>query len=200
MHRNRAHRVVHMQLMVQQPDAENHQHAGDSADHDGAESVRHITSGGDGHQAGQRGIQAHRNIGLAVLDPGNDHAHDRGHRGSDRGGQENGAQLGHRGSGSAIEAIPAQPQDKHAQRADGQVMSGERVDLDDLALLVFHKLADAGPEHPRADERAQAADHMDARRTRKVMETDLRKPAATPDPVSLNGVDQRGDDCGINTV
>ena len=92
-------------------------------------AVRHITSGGDGHQAGQRGIQAHRNIGLAVLDPGNDHAHDRGHRGRDRGGEEDRSQA----RAPEVAAAPLKPyQPSHRintpSAADGQVVSGERVD------------------------------------------------------------------------
>ena len=41
---------------------------------------------------------------------------------------------------------------------------------------------------------------MDGAGAREIVETDLRQPAAAPDPVGFNGIDQRGDDTGIDTV
>ena len=196
----RAYGVINVELIVQQPHAENHQQAGSRADHDGAEAVGHVASGGNAHQTGQRSIQAHGNIWLAILDPGKNHANHRCHRRRHRGGEENRAQLLNGGSGRAVEAIPAQPQDEYAQAAQRQVVPGESIHADDLAFPIRGELANARAQHLGADQGGNAANHVDGAGAGKVMEAQLCQPAAAPDPMRLNGVDQRGNDCGIDAV
>ncbi len=79
-------------------------------------------------------------------------------------------------------------------------MTGERIHADNLAALVLGELADARPNHLCANQRAQTADHVNRARTGVVMEAELRQPAAAPDPVRLDGVNQRGNDGGIHAV
>ena len=107
--RHGAHRVVNAQLVIQSPDAKDHQDAGHRADDNGAQRIRHVTRSGDGYQPGQGGVQAHRDVRLPILDPGEDHAGDGRHRRGNRGSDEDGAQLLQRGGRSAIEAVPPQP-------------------------------------------------------------------------------------------
>ena len=189
-----------MQLVIQQPHAEDHQQTSHRADDDGAEGVGHIAGSSDSHQAGQGGIQTHGHVRLAVAHPGEDHANNRSNGGSHRGGQEHGAQLLHRGAGSAVEAVPAQPQDEHAQAAQGQVVTGEGVHTSNFAVLVLGELADTGSENLRTDEGGDAAHHMNGAGAGEIMEAQLRQPAAAPDPVSLDGVDQRGNHRGVDAV
>ena len=75
------HRVVHMELEVQQLHHQHHQDAIDCADEDRAQGVYRGTGGGDAHQASQRGVQTHGDVRLAAAHPGEDHAGEGGHGG-----------------------------------------------------------------------------------------------------------------------
>ena len=60
-----------------------------------------------------------------------------------------------------------------------------------LAVLVI--LANAGPQNLGADQSAQAAHHMHRGGAGEIVEAQLRQPAAAPDPVAGNGVDNQRD-------
>ena len=92
----------------------------------------------------------------------------------------------HAHGGSAVEAEPAEPQDEHAQRGEGQVVA-----QDGPGLAVLAVLADAGPKDLGADQRADAADHVHGSGTGEVVEAQLSQPAAAPDPVAGDGVDEQ---------
>ena len=79
-------------------------------------------------------------------------------------------------------------------------MTRKCIDLDDLSGLVFGELSDSRPQDRCADQRANSADHVDAVRTRKIMEADTCQPASAPGPVRFDRIDHRGDDCGVDTV
>ena len=79
-------------------------------------------------------------------------------------------------------------------------MTGEGIDLCDLAVGVFVELADTRAENLRADESGDTADHMNGAGTGEVMKSETAQPAAAPDPVRFNGVDQRGNYAGIYAV
>ena len=195
-----AHRIVNAQHIVQEPYAEHHQQTGNRANDQGAEAVRHIAGGRDGHQSRQGGVQAHGNIGLSITDPCKDHAYDGCCRGGNRSGQENGAQLFHTGGGGAVEAVPAQPEDDAAQAAQRQAVAGEGIDLDHFAVLILYILANAGAEKLCADESGDAAHHVDRAGAGKIMEAQLGKPTAAPNPVGFDGVNQSGDYSGVYAV
>ena len=57
-----------------------------------------------------------------------------------------------------------------------------------------------GSEHPRAQTGGDAADEVDGRGTGEVMEAELRQPAAAPDPVAGDGVDDQADGGGVAAV
>ena len=67
-----------------------------------------------------------------------------------------------------------------------------------LAVLVI--LANAGPQDFGADQSAQAAHHVHRGGTGEIVEAQLRKPAAAPNPVAGNGVDDQGDGRRVDTV
>ena len=73
---NRADRVIDMELIVEQPNAERAKETGHNADECRAEAVCYITAGGDGDQTGERSVETHGNIRLAVLYPCENHAGD----------------------------------------------------------------------------------------------------------------------------
>ena len=79
-------------------------------------------------------------------------------------------------------------------------MAGEGVDLDHFAALVLYILANAGAEKLCADESGDTAHHVDRAGAGKIMEAQLGKPAAAPDPVGLDGVNQSGDHSGVYAV
>ena len=62
------------------------------------------------------------------------------------------------------------------------------------------KLANTGAQQLRANEGGDAADHVNRAGTGEIMEAKAGKPAAAPDPVGLNGVNQCGNDAGIDAV
>ena len=74
MHSNRPDRIIHMQLVVQEPYAEVDNQTGDNADDDGTRAVQHVAARRDADQTRQRGVQAHRHIRLAVMHPSENHA------------------------------------------------------------------------------------------------------------------------------
>ena len=61
---------------------------------------------------------------------------------------------------------------------------------------------DPGDDHGRAgaDEGADTADHVDAGGTGEIMEAQILEPAAAPDPVTGNRVDQEADEDRVDTI
>ncbi len=146
---NRTDGVIDLGDLIEELDAQHHKETGHKADEEGTEGRNGIAACGDGHQTGQRAVQGHGDIGLAVPQPGEDHGHAGGHGcgkvgvEADQTGQGHGLIGGQAQGRAAVEAEPAEPQDEHAQRTGGQVVAGDGVGL---AVLVV--LADAGAQHP----------------------------------------------------
>ena len=67
-------------------------------------------------------------------------------------------------------------------------MTGERTYLH-AAVLLLLELADTSSEDLRADKSGDTADHMDSAGARKIVEAEVAQPAAAPDPVRLDRVD-----------
>ena len=181
MHADGTHRVVNFELLVDELNAEHHCEARDQPDNGRAERVHCVAAGRDGHKPGQRTVQRHRDVWLFVTAPGNDHHHTGCHSCGQVGIDEDETGVHqclvprHRNGGAAVEAEPAEPQDKAAQR--GQCKAVAR---DGVRLAVLRIFADARPHHLCADERAQAAHHMHCRAARKVVEAQLAQPAQCP--------------------
>ena len=66
-------RVVYMELVVKQPNAEYNEQTSDSADDGGAECVYNIAARSYGYKTCKRCIKTHGDIGLTVLYPCKDH-------------------------------------------------------------------------------------------------------------------------------
>ena len=67
-----------------------------------------------------------------------------------------------------------------------------------LAVLVV--LADAGTQHPCAQQSDDTAHIVDCCRACKIMEAHALQPAAAPHPVAADGVDHQRDRSRINAV
>ena len=200
MDANRAHRVVDVECQVQKLYHNCHQNPGTHSDNRRADGVHSVTSGSNTHESGKGGVQAHGNIRLSVLHPCITHGGAGGDRRSNGRRQKNGSQF-RRGSRSrAVEAVPAQPQNEHAQRTQGNGVSRNRVDFDHVPPLIPDILSNSGAEEDGSHQSRNPAYHVNGAGTGVVMESLPEKPAAAPNPVRLNGVDNQGDDCGVKTV
>ena len=198
---DRTDRVIDLGNLVEELDREDAEHTGHNADDGCAERIDHITARGDGHKARQRAVEGQRDIRLAVPHPRDDQRRNSGQRGGKVGVEADKACgnhriiAGHADGGAAVEAEPAEPQDENAQRHGGQVVAGDGARRARLVVL-----ANAGAEHPGAEAGRDAADKVDRRGTCKVMEAELRQPAAAPDPVAGDGVDDQADRGGVAAV
>src|SRR5699024_9397596 len=167
----------------------------------GAEGGDAVTAGGNGHQTSQSGVQGHGDIGLAVPHPGEDHGHTGGHGGgqggveADQAGERHGLVGGQSQGRAAVKAEPAEPEDKDAQGGGGHVVAGDGVGF---AVLVV--LADPGAQHPGAQHGDDAAHVVHCGRAGEIVEPKARQPAAAPDPVAGDGVDQQRNGGGVDTV
>ena len=201
VHRDSADGVIDLGNIVEELNREDAEHTGDDADDGRAERVNDVAARGDGDQTGQRTVEGQGDIGLAVAHPGDDQRRN----GSQRGGQvgveadqtcgNHRVIAGHADGGAAVEAEPAEPQDKNAQSHRGQVVAGDSAGL--TGLVVF---ADAGAEHPGAQAGRDAADEVNCGGAGKIMEAELCQPAAAPDPVAGDGVDDQADGGGVAAV
>ena len=199
--RHRTDRVVDLGNVIEKFHREDAEHASHDADHGRAEGVDHITAGGDGHQTGQRTVEGKGDIGLAVAHPADDQ---RGHRSQSRrqvGVEADEARgnhrviAGHADGRAAVKAEPAEPQDENTQGHGGQVVAGDSPCLAVLAIF-----ADAGTEHPGTQAGGNTAHKVDRRGTGEIMEAQLSQPAAAPDPVAGNGIDDQADGGGVAAV
>ena len=198
VHSHSAYRVVNMQFLIQQLHNQHHQNTGHSADDPGAQSVRYITGGSHSHQSGQRAVQGHGHIRLAVLDPSKDHGGASGHSRRYGGGHQDRRQSGYIGSRRAVKAVPGKPQDKHAQRAQSQGVTGNGFGCLFAGFFVRMVLTDPGTEKDGADQRRNTAHHVNGAGSGVVVEAQLLQPAVAvhiPDPARLDGIHHSGDHC-----
>ena len=192
--------IVDVELKVEQLDHENNQEAGNDTHNGSAYRVICVAARGNADKTCKRGVEAHGNIGFAVSYPCKEHGGHGCNRGSNRGGEEYGGKLGGGGGGGSVEAVPAEPQNEHSESSEGYGVAGNGVDLCYLAALVLNILADTGSEEGSAHKCSDTADHVNGAGACIIVEAELRKPAAAPDPMGLDGIDEKGNNRGINAV
>ena len=200
MYCNCTDRIIDVKLVIQQPYTEANQKTCNCADDDRTESICYITRSCDCYQTCQRCVQTHRNIRLTILDPGKDHTYNRCNGRSDGRGQEYTCQLLLCGAGCTVKSVPAKPQDEYTKCAYYNVMSRKSIYFYDLAVFIFFKLTDTRANHLGTNQSCNTTYHMDCCGTCKIVEAHLCQPAAAPDPVCLDRVDQCGNDAGVYTV
>ena len=182
-----------MTLQIQ--DFYNHhdQNSGDNTDNACSDCVKSITSGCHCNQTCQGSIEAHGNIRFSVFYPGiNQSGQGRYGRGNCR-RQENRRQFRRRCRCCSVESVPSQPENKHAQRSKRNRMTGNRVDFDNFAVFIRHILPDPGAENDSTNQCRNPAHHMNGTGSCVIMKPSLGQPAAAPDPMGLNGIDQQAD-------
>ena len=83
-----------------------------------------------------------------------------------------------------MEAVPAHPEDKCAERCQGDIGARHRIDPAIFAILAFAGAKDDGTSQGRP-----TTDRVNDRGTGVIRKTHFTEPAATPAPGALNRVD-----------
>lgn len=193
--------IIDLHLLIDEFDCIDDRDAGDDADPEGTGHGNDIRACGDGYETGKTAVQCHRNIRFAIFHPGEKHGGDSAGSGCHIRGDHDAANgedriiAGHGNGGTAIESEPAHPQDEHAKAGKSDGVTGDRIDA---AILVV--LANSWSKQRCTDQSADAADHVYTGGSGEVMEAKLGEPAAAPDPVSGDRIDQERDHNGIDAV
>ena len=188
-----------MELVVEEPYAEYNEQTGNNTDDDRAEGVGDIAGSGDSNKTCKRGVKTHTYVGLAVFNPCENHTCNGCKSGSNGSCKEYGTELLNRGSGCAVEAVPTEPEDKYAECAERDVVAGECADLD-YSVFVYLEFTDTGAEDLCADKSGDTADHVDRAGAGEIVEAHLTEPAAAPDPVRFDRIDNSGDNTRVYTI
>ena len=200
VHADSADRIIDLELLIDKFDTEYNGKACADTDDNRTERSNHIAACGDGYQTCQRAVQRHGNVRLLVADPGDAHngygCHSSRHVGGYKyTGCDLSAAARQSNGRTAVEAEPAEPQDKAAESAERQ-----GVTRDCTSLAVLGVLTDTGTEDGCTDQSGNAADHMYRRGACEIVEAKLCEPAAAPDPVTGNRVNDRRNNHRVNAV
>ena len=200
VHADSADRIINLELLIDKFDTEYNGKACADTDDNRTERSNHIAACGDGYQTCQRAVQRHRNIRLLVADPGDAHNGNGCNSSCHVGGYKyTGCNLStaarQRNGRAAVETKPAEPQDKAAECAERQ-----GVTRNCTSLAILSVLADTGTEDCSTDKGGNAADHVYRRGACEVVEAKLCEPAAAPDPVTGDRIDDRRNNHRVNAV
>ena len=188
-------------MLSEELNREDTQHAGDDADDGGARRVNHVAACGDGHQAGQSAVEGQGHIGFAVADPGGDQA----------------AQVASAAAMLVLKQIrpaetmvsspvmltvepPLKPNQQNHRMKTPRAMAVRLWPGMARALPSLPYLPIRGTQHPGAQAGGEAAHEVDCGGTGEIVEAQLAQPAAAPDPVARDGVDDQADGCRVNAV
>src|SRR5215210_3098420 len=173
-----------------------HDDAGDEAYHDRSPGRDEGAGRGDGDEGRYSAVATHPDVHVTPVHV----AHP--HRAEDacRSGQvRRQGDVGDVGDGchrrARVEAPPTDPEYEDAQDRERHVVA-----RDGHGTAVVVVLTQTGTEEQGACERRHRAGEVDDRRAREVLHSELRQPAAAPDPVSHHRVDQAGEDDGEDYV
>ncbi len=180
VHRDGTDGIVDLQL-VERDDGRNNQQAADGADQRGDNRRGRQRLGRDRHEASQRAVQCHRQVGLAEPEARQyqrEHEttgcrHIRVHE-----DQRDGVGLtdvGHLEFRATVETEPAEPQDQGTERGERQVAARNGIDLTAFAVLAF-----ARPEKQDAGQCRRSAAQVHDARASEIEEAGLRPGSRRP--------------------
>ncbi len=179
-----------------------------------------LAAGGDGDKARKDAVESHRDVVVSQIPPaekGDDHTRDGARHGcvdDDLAGNVGEVALQAEG-GAGVETVPAEPQDEGAERLESLVAAVK------IVHLPVHEAAGAGTDDDGSDKTGEAANHVHHTAARKVDEAvgvrglaedrpgfavsvgagaPRRKKALAPHPVGDDGVDEHGEDAGVDEV
>mmetsp|Transcript_2411 Transcript_2411/g.8100 ORF Transcript_2411/g.8100 Transcript_2411/m.8100 type:complete len:536 (+) Transcript_2411:109-1716(+) len=205
-------RVVDLQLLHADGEPELDT-PGHKSDDPASPGLSHGDRGADADQTAQNAVAQGGQIQVAILDE----AHADGGDGAARRGEggSNGDLLGHEDvpvreheRGPGVEPVPTEPEEQGAQADERGVVW---LDGDQLSSRI--KAANPGPQDGRGHERDGPSHEVDHPASRKVDDagfdpdawrsilSERREPSvAGPDPVHHDGVDEPGDEDGVDDV
>ena len=213
VNRTCTHRVVYVELGVDEFYREYENHTANQAYHDGSERRNEVAAGCNAHKTGEHAVEHERERGFAIFYPCGEHGCNTARCGSKVGGKKHvrhGRAVDFARSGelrTGVETEPAEPKDEHSESSDEQVMAGNGV-----ALAVFVVLAETRTETESTYKREHTAYGVYYRRTGEVVERSaecrhhktsgiaVAKPAAAPRPVAAHRINQHGYEQGVNAI
>ena len=194
VHARGADRVVDPELLLDEHGGDDDENARDGADQNGSRRADERARRRDRDHAGEHAVRKPSRIRAPVAIP------DVESRGKGTGcRRQHGvhrddadARIGEGQGRARIEAEPAEREDEGAEQRHRDVVTGHRV-----CSAVPRVLADARTEHLGADQGGHAAGHVDHGASREihvtvtepVVLTERGKPAAAPNPVCIDGID-----------
>ena len=152
MYRYRTDRVIHMESHIHCFNREIHQNTRPDSDQECAERVYARTSCRDSNQSGQRRIEAHGDIRLSVLHPGEQHARYGRHRRSYGCRSENSCHFTDIRRCSPVKSVPGKPQDETSQCPQCHGMSRNRIG-DQFSVFALCILSDPRSQNDRTHKR-----------------------------------------------
>ena len=192
MHRHRAYRVVNLEHPFNDRYRPHHNGGGQSADDYGGPGVDKGYRSGYADQAGQSAVAGHQDVGFA----GNNQPDVEGGYGAGGPGQQ--GVDGVQADGVAavdVEAEPAKEQDESADDDIGDIVAAQVV-----GAAVGVELAFARPHYRRAGQGDEAANGVDDAGAGIILRPQHTQPAAAPDPVAVQGVNQRANQEAVGEV
>ena len=127
VYRDRADGVVDMEHLIDQFHDDNDEDTRHKPDDRRAERVDRLTARRNGDKSRKRAVERHGDVGLFVPDPCKAHGRRRGDRSRDRRIGEDKRKFARGGCRRAVEAVPAEPQNEHAERAERERVPGNRA-------------------------------------------------------------------------
>ena len=116
-------RVVDMKLQVKELDYDYYEDTGYCTDHYGTCCVNCVASCRDGYKTCEGCVETHGDIGLTVLDPGEDQSNYCCNCGSDSRCHEDRCELRSACCCRTVEAVPSEPEDEASECADNDVVT-----------------------------------------------------------------------------
>ena len=208
VHRGGVQRVVDLEHLEAHRRAVVHGR-GNHADEEGGVRLHHGARRGDGHQAGEDAVEGGRHVGRVAQRHVNDEREHATGAGGQCGGHRCALGDGHvheRQRRHRVEAVPAEPQDEGAQ---GRQHGGVAGHVHHGAVLA--EAAAAGAQEDGAHKRRTTTAHVHHTGAREVDQAVAthhrlvlvpgRQPAlAAPAPVHHHGVNEAGEDDGVDEV
>ena len=185
-----ADRIIDLGLVIKELNAEYHEDSGDQSDKEASDRRYAITRSSDGNQSCKGCVECHGDIWFTITYPCKNHRRACRHSCRQVGVHKyetggNRSCLVHSYSRAAVKTEPCKPENKHTERACSHIMT-----RDCSCVSVFVVLTDARSEHCRTETGNDAADHVYAGASCKIVETELSEPASAPDPVTADRINK----------
>lgn len=177
MHGNRADGIVHLDFVHEQH-GKHDDHAADQPDQNRRAPRHAVRSRRDADESGEATVERHRQIRLFQNDAARERGADDSRRSAEHRRHQHERDFLRIGveDAPAVESEPAEPEQENADRRERKIVSHDR------AGDAVDEFSDARTDENRSRESRPAADAMHERRSREVVEIQIREPASAPAP------------------